>query len=39
MTVTHVAAFPLDFNLLCDWGQQVEIKFMKNDHFLVFLAV
>ena len=38
--VPHVVACPMNFNLLCDQGQQGGVfKVMKNDHFLVFLAV
>ena len=36
--VSHVAAYPMNFNLLCDHGQQEEVlKLMKNDLVLVFL--
>ena len=38
--VLHVVAFPVDFNLLCDRGQQGRVlKPRKNDHFQVFFAV
>ena len=38
--VPHVVACPMDCHLPCDGGQQGGVlKFMKNDHVLVFLAV
>ena len=37
--VPHVVACPMNFNLLCDQGQQEEvIKIMKNDQFLAVLV-
>ena len=38
--VPHAVECLIDFNLLCDRGQQrVVLKSMTNDHFLVFLIV
>ena len=38
--MTHVVAFPMVFNLLCNLGRQGGVpKFMKYDRFKVFLAV
>ena len=38
--VSHVVTYPMNFNLLCDQGQQEGVlKLMKNDLVLVFLAV
>ena len=38
--VLYAVVCPTGFNLLCDRGQQRGVlKLMKNDHFLVFLAV
>ena len=37
--VPHAVACPMNFNLLCDQGQQEEvIKIMKNDQFLAVLV-
>ena len=39
ITITRVVVFPLEFNLLYDWGQQRGVlRFVKNDQFLMFLA-
>ena len=37
----HVVACPMNFNLLCDQGQQQEgvFKVVKNDHFLHVLVI
>ena len=38
--VPHVVACPIDFNFLCDQGQQGGVlKPTKNDHFQVLSAV
>ena len=42
LTMIHVLACLMDFDLLCDRFQQggvLKLMKMKNDHFLVFLAV
>ena len=37
--VSHVVACPMDFNLLCDRGQQGGVLKPTKNHFQVFLAV
>ena len=38
--VSDVAACPMNFNLLCDQGQQGGVlKLLLKDHFLIFLGV
>ena len=38
--VPHAAAYPIDFNLLCDRVQQGGVlKLMKNNRFLLFLVI